>query len=100
MRKIDLTQDSFLMIRKIYVNKDRTNFIFRESPDENLYNDPRIKMETFENRDLSGLLWDMILEMDADGLTTPQIIDVLEDTGLEIIEEEPSKNFTIQYNEK
>ena len=97
MKKMDLTQDSILMIRQIYVNADRTDFIYINDKDDNCFQHPRVKMETFENRELSDLMWEHFLDLDAaseefgeliEPLTIPELIDVMEDIGVEIIEKQ------------
>lgn len=87
-------EDCMAMIQKIYVNKDRTDFIYISDNDDNCYSYPRIKMQTFQNRELSDIMWGAMLNVEeiskffgeeVQPLSIPEMIDVLEDAGIEII---------------
>lgn len=89
-------EDCMAMIKKIYVKKGRTDFIYISDKWDNCYSHPRVKMVTFENRELSDLMWDTILDVESissfygevvEPLTIPEMINVLEDAGYEIVEE-------------
>ena len=77
--------NSLINIKELYVNKSRTEFITNDLGKGT----PRIKMVTYLGSDLSDLLWDRLLEyleFDQDG-DVSTFIDILEDIGIEIIEE-------------
>jgi hypothetical protein len=82
---LESTRNTIANIKQVYVNTSRTEFIT-----ENVGRDrPKIKMVTYLDSDLSNLLWDELfeyLEFDEDG-DVSSYIDILEDIGIEIIEE-------------
>jgi hypothetical protein len=54
-------------------------------------------METYENRELSHLMWEHFLDLDSaseafgeliEPFTIPEMIDVMEDIGVEIIQKQ------------
>jgi hypothetical protein len=77
--------EGLFFIHTLYVNKTRTEFITSDLEGEM----PRIKMVTFLDIDLSENLWNHLfdyLEYDEDG-DVSTFIDILEDIGIEVIEE-------------
>lgn len=89
-------QDCLAMINRIYVNKDRSDFIYVYTTNPHTTQFPTVKMEAFQNRELSDFMWNTMLQNQraweeingpTEPMTIPEIIDVLEDIGIEIIEE-------------
>jgi hypothetical protein len=87
--KLDILLEKFkntlFFVKTIYVNKTRTEFITYDLEGEM----PRIKMVTYLDLDLSENMWNDLfdyLEYDEDGDVTTYI-DILEDIGIEVIEE-------------
>ena len=77
--------NTLVNIKQIYVNQSRTEFITTDVGRTR----PKIKMESYLGSDLSNLLWDELfeyLQYDEDG-DVSTFIDVLEDIGIEIIQE-------------
>jgi hypothetical protein len=77
--------NTLMNVKEIYVNQTRTEFISTDEGREY----PKIKMTTYLGSDLSKLIWDELLEyleFDEDG-DVSTFIDILEDIGIEIIEE-------------
>jgi hypothetical protein len=77
--------NTLINIKQLYVNQSRTEFITTDIGKSR----PKIKMESYLGSDLSTLLWDELfeyLEFDEDG-DMSTFIDILEDIGIEIIQE-------------
>ena len=77
--------NTLINIKQLYVNQSRTEFITTDVGKSR----PKIKMESYLGSDLSTLLWDELLEyleFDEDG-DMSTFIDILEDIGIEIIQE-------------
>lgn len=76
---------SLVSVKEIYTNNIRTEFITMDNGTDR----PTIKMITFDDVDMSSQVWDNLftyLEFDDEGDVTT-FIDLLEDIGIEIVEE-------------
>lgn len=77
---------SLIQIKTVYVNKTRTEFITTD----NGIGRPQIKMEVFGDSEItSDDLWDFLFEYleDDQDSDVSTFIDILEDIGIDIIEE-------------